>query len=89
LNSIADRFGRKVAFYGLWLALLGGVCCESFGRVWQTWLVAKLLSGYGVGSVQFLTSTYITEIVPSRARGFLLLFYSIWYGTSTLLSSMA
>ncbi|GFZ46073.1 hypothetical protein JCM24511_04319 [Saitozyma sp. JCM 24511] len=89
MHFVADRFGRKVAFFSLWLALLGGVCCESFGRIWQTWLVAKLLSGYGVGSVQFLTSTYITEIVPSRARGFLLLFYSIWYAVGQLFASAA
>lgn len=65
------------------MALVGGVACESFGRVWQTWLVAKLLSGYGVGSVQFLTGTYISELVPSRTRGFLLIFYSIWYVPSS------
>nr|XP_031857210.1 uncharacterized protein CI109_007374 [Kwoniella shandongensis]KAA5524282.1 hypothetical protein CI109_007374 [Kwoniella shandongensis] len=89
MHFIADRFGRKVAFYGLWLALVLGVACESFGRTWQVWLVAKLASGYGVGSVQFLTGTYITEIVPSRTRGFLLIFYSIWYSIGQLFASAA
>ena len=78
MPSIADRFGRKIAFYCLWIVLAGGVICETVGRHWQVWLVAKLLSGYGVGSVQFLTGTYISELVPSRTRGFLLIFYSIW-----------
>jgi len=45
--SIADRFGRKYAFYTLWLALVVAVALESFGRVWQTWLLAKLFSGFG------------------------------------------
>jgi MFS family permease len=59
---------------------LQGVCCETFGRQWQVWLVAKLFSGFAVGSVQFLTGSYITEIAPARIRGFLLIFYSIWCG---------
>lgn len=51
-TSIADRFGRKAAFYTLWVALVAAVAFESFGRTWQTWLCAKLFSGFGVGSVQ-------------------------------------
>jgi low affinity Fe/Cu permease len=47
IASIADRFGRKYAFYTLWLALVVAVTLESFGRVWQTWLLAKLFSGFG------------------------------------------
>ncbi|WVQ82451.1 hypothetical protein IAT38_004580 [Cryptococcus sp. DSM 104549] len=89
MHFIADRFGRKMAFYGLWLALVGGVACETWGRHWRVWLVAKLLSGYGVGSVQFLTGSYIAEIVPSRTRGFLLIFYSIWYSIGQLFASAA
>jgi hypothetical protein len=46
--SIADKFGRKYAFYTLWIALVAAVALESFGRVWQTWLVAKLFSGFGL-----------------------------------------
>ena len=46
-SSIADRFGRKYAFYTLWLALVVAVALESFGRNWKTWLVAKLFSGFG------------------------------------------
>ncbi|OWT36126.1 sugar transporter [Cryptococcus neoformans Bt1] len=89
MHFIADKFGRKWAFYGLWLALVVGVTCETVGRHWQVWLVAKLASGYGVGSVQFLTGTYITEIVPSRTRGFILIFYSIWYAIGQLFASAA
>ena len=32
----------------------------------------------GVGSVQFMTGMYVTELAPSRIRGFLLIFYSFW-----------
>lgn len=88
-GSIADRFGRKVAFYTLWVSLVIAVALQSFGRTWQTWLVAKLFSGFGVGSVQFMTGMYMTEIAPSRIRGFLLIFYSAWYGIGQLCASLA
>lgn len=77
-----------MSFYGLWLALVVGVACESFGRTWQTWLVAKLFSGYAVGSVQFLTGSYVAEISPARIRGFLLIFYSIWYSIGQLFATV-
>ncbi|WRT64411.1 uncharacterized protein IL334_001343 [Kwoniella shivajii] len=89
MHFVADRFGRKKAFYGLWLALAIGVACETVGKHWQVWLVAKLASGYGVGSVQFLTGSYMTEIIPSRTRGFMLIFYSIWYSIGQLFASAA
>lgn len=68
--------------------MLVGIACESFGRTWQTWLVAKLFSGYAVGSVQFLTGSYVTEISPARIRGFLLIFYSIWYSIGQLFATV-
>ena len=77
-HFIADRFGRKKAFYTLWVSLVVAVCLQSFGRDWRTWLAAKLFSGFGVGSVQFMTGMYVTEIAPARIRGFLLIFYSFW-----------
>lgn len=88
-HFIADRFGRKVAFYTLWVSLVIAVALQSFGRTWQSWLVAKLFSGFGVGSVQFMTGMYMTEIAPSRIRGFLLIFYSAWYGIGQLCASLA
>ncbi len=41
-------------------------------------MIAKLLSGIGVGSLQFLTPTYIAEITPAQIRGALMVSYSFW-----------
>ncbi|WWC64295.1 uncharacterized protein I303_106905 [Kwoniella dejecticola CBS 10117] len=88
-HFVADRLGRKVAFYTLWVSLLIAVTLESFGRDWRSWLCAKLFSGFGVGSVQFMTGMYMTELAPAKIRGFLLIFYSAWYGIGQLCSSLA
>ncbi|WWC97802.1 hypothetical protein V866_004689 [Kwoniella sp. B9012] len=67
-HFIADRFGRKVAFYTLWVSLVIAVALESFGRDWRSWLCAKLFSGFGVGSVQFMTGMYgIGQLASSLA----------------------
>lgn len=89
MHFVADGFGRKVAFFWLWCTLFIGVACESFGRTWQVWLIAKLFSGYAVGSVQFMNGLYMSEISPSRIRGFLITSCFIWYGVGQLFASVA
>jgi MFS family permease len=66
-HFIADRFGRKKSFYTLWVSLVIAVAVQSFGGTWQTWLVAKIFSGFGVGSVQFMTG--MVSAVGCRADG--------------------
>jgi len=40
----------------------------------------------GVGSLQFVTPVYVTEIAPVRVRGLLLMLYNFWYVSSSSLS---
>lgn len=40
--------------------------------------VGKLFAGIGVGSLQFITPTYVSEIAPVRVRGMLLIMYNFW-----------
>ena len=89
MHFIADGFGRKAAFGTIWTALLIGVCFESFGRSWELWLVAKLFSGYAVGCIQFMNGLYMSEISPTRIRGFLITSCFIWYGVGQLFASIA
>lgn len=89
MHFIADGFGRKIAFLTIWTALLVGVCFESFGKTWQLWLVAKLFSGYAVGCIQFMNGLYMSEISPTRIRGFLITSCFIWYGVGQLFASVA
>lgn len=88
MHFVADGLGRKTAFFAIWAALFVGVCCESFGRTWPVWLVAKLFSGYAVGSIQFMNGMYMSEISPSRIRGFLITSCFIWYGIGQLCASI-
>mgnify|MGYP002718864534 CR=1 FL=1 len=48
--------------------------------LWLWWVgVGDSAYDLGVGSVQFMTGMYVTELAPSRIRGFLLIFYSFWW----------
>lgn len=40
-HFIADKYGRKVSFYILWVSLVIAVFIQAFGTNWQHWLVAK------------------------------------------------
>ncbi|CAI6089379.1 hypothetical protein V2G26_011391 [Clonostachys chloroleuca] len=76
---ISHRFGRKAAMFWLWLFICTSVLAESLARDWPVWLVAKLLAGYAVGSLQATLPLYISELAPTRIRGGLLMSYQLWW----------
>ncbi|KAK8853025.1 hypothetical protein IAR55_003726 [Kwoniella newhampshirensis] len=88
-HFVADRWGRTFGFLWLWLVLVGGVLAQTLARDWKVWVAAKLLSGYAVGSVQALTTSYMAEVLAIRTRGTLLITYTIWYDIGQLLASTA
>ena len=65
----SDRFGRRTAFIFMLLiyslfTLLGAFAPDAH------WLMAaRLLAGVGVGAELVVIDTYVTEMMPSRARG--------------------
>lgn len=89
LSFVSSRFGRKVAMYSLWLILAFSVLAESLARVWEVWLVGKLLAGIGAGCVQTTVPTYIAEVAPVRIRGGLLMLYSFWWTVGTFFAYIA
>ena len=89
LPFVADRYGRKAGMYALWLILACSVICESTATKWQVWFIAKLFSGIGVGSLQFLTPTYVSEVAPVRVRGFLLMMYNFWFSVGNTFAPVA
>ena len=89
LPFLSNRFGRKVAMYYYWSILAIIILFETFGRTWQTWLVAKLLAGIGVGCLQTTIPTYITEVAPVRIRGGLLMTYSFWFSLGNFFAPVA
>ncbi|WRT68173.1 uncharacterized protein IL334_005148 [Kwoniella shivajii] len=89
LPFLAARYGRKPAMFLLWLILAASVICESTAKHWQVWVVAKLFSGIGVGSLQFITPTYVSEVAPTRVRGFLLMMYNFWFSVGGFFAPVA
>jgi MFS transporter, SP family, general alpha glucoside:H+ symporter len=53
------------------------IFAETFSTAWDHWLVAKLLSGMGVGMLQATLPFYISEIAPTQLRGFLINAYTL------------
>lgn len=65
----SDRWGRRVSFITLLLIYsaftLAGAFAPSAG-----WLIAtRFFAGVGIGAEIVVVDTYVTELVPSRARG--------------------
>jgi MFS family permease len=89
ISFISSRFGRKAAMYTYWLVLALSIMVESLARSWPVWLVAKLLAGIGVGSMQSTLPTYIAEIAPVRIRGAMLMLYSLWWTVGTFFAYIA
>ncbi|KAH8893632.1 putative MFS alpha-glucoside transporter [Thozetella sp. PMI_491] len=86
---LSTHFGRKAAFYWILLLAAVSVMAESLSRTWQVWLVAKLICGIGIGSMQSTVPPYIAEIAPTRIRGALLMAYSFWWTTGSFFAQIA
>ncbi|KAJ5297538.1 hypothetical protein PENANT_c005G03852 [Penicillium antarcticum] len=89
LQYATERFGRKVAFYIIWVDLVISVFIESFATRWDHWLAAKLFSGMGVGMLQSTLPLYLSEIAPTQLRGFYINAYSFWFVVGQIFASVA
>jgi SP family general alpha glucoside:H+ symporter-like MFS transporter len=58
------------------------IFAETFASRWDHWLVAKLLSGMGVGMLQCTVPLYLSEIAPTQLKGFFINAYSLYVPTS-------
>ncbi len=69
LGGLADRWGRKKAFY-LCAALLGiSVLGTAFPRGMLDFSIFRIVGGMGVGLVSIVSLMYIAEVAPARLRG--------------------
>ncbi|KAF7595497.1 hypothetical protein BBP40_005833 [Aspergillus hancockii] len=89
LQYATESFGRKVAFYIIWVVLVVSIFIESFATHWDHWLVAKLFSGMGVGMLQSTLPLYLSEIAPTQLRGFFINAYSFWFVLGQIFASVA
>lgn len=65
----ADRFGRKktLLFIGV-LYVISAVGCATAGGV-VTFVIARILGGFGIGISTVAAPLYISEIAPAKYRG--------------------
>ncbi|KAJ9156600.1 General alpha-glucoside permease [Pleurostoma richardsiae] len=89
LQYATEAYGRKPALLIIWVILVASVFTETFATHWDHWLVAKLLSGMGVGMLQSTMPLYLSEISPTQLRGFFINAYSFWFVLGQLFASVA
>jgi sugar porter (SP) family MFS transporter len=89
LQYATERLGRKPALLIIWVTLVLSIFTETFANHWNHWLVAKLLSGMGVGMLQSTMPVYLSEIAPTQLRGFFINAYSFWFIIGQLFASVA
>ncbi|KAJ5217828.1 Major facilitator superfamily domain general substrate transporter [Penicillium citrinum] len=89
LQYATEKFGRKMAFYIIWVDIVISVFIETFATRWDHWLAAKLFSGMGVGMLQSTMPLYLSEIAPTQLRGFYINAYSFWFVVGQIFASVA
>ncbi|TVY24802.1 General alpha-glucoside permease [Lachnellula hyalina] len=89
LQYVTEGFGRKPALLIIWAVLVLSIFTETFSSRWDHWLVAKLLSGMGVGMLQSTMPLYLSEIAPTQLKGFFINAYSLWFILGQLFASVA
>jgi MFS family permease len=89
LSFLSGKFGRKAAMWCIWVMLVGSIITECLAWAWPHWLVAKLLAGIGIGGIQTIIPTYLSEVAPVRIRGGILMLYTFWWSLGGLFGSVA
>lgn len=65
----SDRYGRRRSFLVMLLIYSGFTIAGAFSQDMWVLLACRFLSGLGIGAELVVIDTYVSEIVPSRARG--------------------
>jgi putative MFS transporter len=69
LGLASDAFGRRTAFMWMLLGYSLATLAGAFAPDARFLLVTRFLAGVGVGAELVVIDTYVTEMVPRRARG--------------------
>ncbi len=90
LSPLADRFGRRdILLITLVITGLGSLF-NAFVQDYTTFIIARIITGIGVGADLALVATYVNEVAPSNGRAkytsliFIMsslgAFFGIWLG---------
>ncbi|KAF2014568.1 maltose permease [Aaosphaeria arxii CBS 175.79] len=86
-GQLNDIFGRRVCFFITIGLTTAGALVELFSPDWKVWLVAKLLMGAAMGSMQANTQTFVSEVTPVQIRGFTLSLFQFWIILGSLIAA--
>ncbi|KAH7131317.1 maltose permease [Dactylonectria macrodidyma] len=86
-GMLNDYFGRRICFFMTVGLTVAGTIAELLSPNWKIWIVAKLLMGAAMGSMQGNTQTYVSEITPVEVRGFALSLFQFWIIVGQLVAS--
>lgn len=85
---IGDRYGRKPALYLVLLLTSTGVVLSVAGQNTEAWSARAFIGGMGVGCMQASLIPYLTEIAPSRIRGFCTTTYVLFWSLGIVSGSI-
>ncbi|MEI9852154.1 MAG: MFS transporter [Sphingomonas sp.] len=68
VGYFSDRFGRRWALIGAMLVMTAATVATAFVTDVPELLVCRVLTGIGFGGIVPVTSTMVSEFVPTRAR---------------------
>ena len=65
----AEKYGRKISLLFIAILYLISALGSAYANDWTTFLVFRLLGGFGVGVSSVVAPMYISEIAPPSKRG--------------------
>ncbi|CAN5136993.1 MFS transporter [soil metagenome] len=82
-GRLADRYGRRAVIQGTLLVFCGGSLLSAVAPTFETLLLARVITGLGLGGELPVIATLVSEFSPRAARGrMIVLLESFWaYGT--------
>jgi putative MFS transporter len=82
-GRLADRFGRRTVFQVTLLVFSAGSALSALAPSYETLLLARAITGLGLGGELPVVATLVSELSPQRSRGrMIVLLESFWaYGT--------
>ena len=83
-GPLADRFGRRTVLRLATCVFVVSALLAAAAENFATLIVARLLSGFGVGAVFITAPMYIAEISPSALRGRMVSFNQLFIVLGTL-----
>jgi len=90
-GRLADKFGRKPAFYGtvLMFTIFTGISVFTPDRAWLLLALLRVFVGVGVGGLNIVSIPLVQEFVPAARRGWLAGLASVFIPVGLLLGSLA